>query len=188
MKCKWIQNCTLFYGYGNIDNRIAAKRYEWEETDDILLRDIAKIMKDECPFPYLYLFTSRKCFYPVGKIDAYFGLWKHIEKKYKFEVKRQEEQKYVFDRFIAFCGIAQFRLSQMDIAAQLLQMDFRNSFMFFSDRDDNLFSDFQSALEITPKSYCVNFSKVISSHSGCGKIVTFIDGSGGSSLNFFQFE
>lgn len=84
--------------------------------------------------------------------------------------------------------MAQFRFSQMDIAAQLLQMDFRNSFMVFSDRDGYLFSDFQNVLEITPKSYCVNFSKVISSHLDCGKIVTFIDGSGGSSLNFFQFE
>ena len=62
MEYKQIQDCTLFYGYGNIDNKIVAKRYEWDETNNILIHDIAKIMKDECPFPYLYLFTSRKCF------------------------------------------------------------------------------------------------------------------------------
>ena len=87
-------------------------------------------------------------------------------------------------------GMAEIPKYQIELALNLLYVDFMHSFIILSDDLLNIDQYLEHIIELCDKGkdYSVNFGYIINLECYDNEVVTFIEGNDGCTINYFYLE
>lgn len=190
MLLKHVENSREYYNYGEIEDKIIADSFFWNEDEEKNLLPVLDFLKMKSKKKYSYLITTHICFYPLGTKDKYLKLWKRLCKEYDLNLSEICEKGVEAKRFYIYSGVAKISQSQMEKAFQILQKQFFTSCIVLSNENKILDNYINEYIEFYLKkdTYCVDFVNLINTSCIKDEVITSITGYNGSSINYFYFS
>lgn len=179
-----------YYGDNYIVPKIFVDSFLWNENEKLDFFSVAEFIEKKDESAYLYLITTRVCFYPIGSKDKNLKLWKWVFKEFDLNLNDNFEKEFAEDRWIDYIGIASVPRENIEKALKLLQRNFSTSCIILSNVEKNLdeILDMYLKLFYNRKSNCVDFARLINTLGVDNDIITAITGYNGCSINYFYFE
>ena len=105
MQLKHINHCVDYFYYGQIDDRIIADSYSWEEDETIELQPVINFINQNSTKPYIYLMSMKCCSYPLSTSDKYLKLWNSFGKRVWLRIYKKKKVRKVKQIYGLFgCG------------------------------------------------------------------------------------
>lgn len=189
MNYNYVEKCSSYFGYGNINDIIVADSFEWDQFEDFDLdnldKQVIKRINYHLDNKKLYFYKQRIYSYPLSFKDKLYGLWKDITLNYNLKCINSYEEQFNLNTYVLRHGTAEILNNDIITCLKLCRYNAGGTFIVCSSFK-NSFSTYKNNFEVTDKTYRVDMVKIINSYCDRGDtVITLIDGNNGTTINFF---